>query len=299
MSYINTSNLQNQLIHLNSRQAISRNPFTFNLEYNISCPLSLNMLISLVNFTMPNNLVNVTTDNNNLSFEIFNNITGVYSYKLITIPTGIHSVYTFKDYVNSQLLIETITCVFDETNYKLSFACPYQTKIINTTLYPTTCGELIGVDKLENNTFNYPVNFSFFPAITIYLPNTVNFSAPNYVAFKLSNIYLSNLNSVGDLSDTLTRIPVNCQYGELIQYRPSFEEAYVVNKKSFSSFDIQLVDSNGYLLNNDFECTIKISFIQQQPELNYNDGTIDYYFNSLKIKDDVKMNDNENDDLGT
>jgi len=299
MSYINTSNLQNQLIHLNSKQAITRTPFTFNLEYNVTCPLSLNMLISLVNFTMPNNLVNVTTDNNNLSFEIFNNITSIYTYKLITIPTGIHSVYTFKDYVNSQLLTEGITAVFDETNYKLSFACPFQTKIINTALYPTTCGDLIGVGRLDDNSFNYPVVFSFFPAITVYLPNCVNFSAPNYVSFKLSNIYLSNLNSQGDLSDTLTRIPVNCEYGQLIQYRPSFEEAYLVNKKSFSSFDIQLVDSNGYLINNDFEATIKISFIQIQPELNYNEGTIDYYFNNLQINDDNNNNNNDDNDLGT
>ena len=102
--------------------------------------------------------------------------------------------------------------------------------IINSELYPTTCSALIAVNKYSDNEFIFTVNFGS-PAYSIKIPSMIDFSGTKYIYITMRGITVSNLNSNGNIDNTLVRIPVNCDKHSIIFHRPSEVVHYIVERK--------------------------------------------------------------------
>jgi hypothetical protein len=209
------------------------------------------------------------------------------SHHLIYFPVGIYSAFTFRDYFNAWVAAEplvtpTITCVYDEKTFRFSFVSTGDFKIGN----QTTCSHLIGVGKYDDNTYELPV-LAGSPIYTITMPSTVNFNPSPYIFLKIANIPLSNINSRGVINDTLIRIPVNCNYGEMIQYRPVELNRFLIQITDINTVEIRLEDINNNPLaipsGVELQVVMKFDYIYP-PELRAVDaGTIAHYFKENPI----------------
>ena len=292
MSYTLDSMIPSQTFFLNSENAVSRNPFVFNFPSQIKCPNNLRMVLSLLEVTLPYTFYNVNESNNQLTFQILTSSgTSVLIYTL-TFPTGIYSALSFRDFINSQTVApaNSIQCVYDEKQFKFSFVSTFRFQIINTETRHTTCGGLIGVNKLSNNDYDFPVVYTDQPAFTVFMPSTVNFSGTPYIFVKMENLPLSNFNSFGQINDALARVPVNTPYGYKMFYRPNEVNKFLIGKQIFSNFTIKLEDINNNILllnGNEFQMILKIDYIYPLEEKVHRlTGTLNYDFSKLNLPDE-------------
>lgn len=292
MSYTLDSQIPSQTFFLNSENAVTRNPFVFNFPAQVRCPNNLRMVLSLQEVTLPYAFNNVTDANNQLSFQILTSGGISVLIYTLTFPPGIYSAISFRDYINSQTTApeNAITCVYDEKQFKFSFVSIYRFQIINTVNRPTTCGGLIGVNKLSNNAYDFPVVYNLVPAFTVFMPSSVNFAGTPYVYVKMENLPLSNFNSFGQINDALARIPVNTPYGYKIFYRPNEVNKFLIGKQIFSNFTIRIEDiyNNMLLMNgNEFQMILKIDYIYPLEEkVHQLTGTLSYDFSRLRLPDE-------------
>ena len=264
--YTLDTQLQTNTIFLNSSKANSRNPFIFKLNNLITCPTNMRMLISLEDFVISHCFNNVNTNNNKLSFHIKNTT----SYGTITIPPGLYNALTFRDYINSSTLFSdfNIVCVYDKSKCKYSFASTNEIVILNDGLFETTCGEIIGLNKNDNNQFVTEL-LPTIPTYTIFMPSCVDFSGTPYIFLKCEEIIASNINSFGVINNCLSRIPVNSPYGYKLYYRPTETIKCISSIPTINSLTFYLEDSNNNTLDvgsTEFQLLIKISFIYTPPE---------------------------------
>jgi hypothetical protein len=296
MSYTLDTEIQSATVYLDSTNCISRSPtFKYSLATSITSPTACRMLLSVIAVSLPNVINNINENNNQLSMIISSNATTSARYTFI-FPIGIYSAWTFRDYLNSQFVLggHNISCVYDYKSFKFSFSAPYDCLIISDGNHITTCSHLIGVGKTDSNTYIYPI-YADFPFYTIKLPSTVNFNASPYMFLKISNIYLSNINSFGNINDTLIRIPINCNYGEMIQYRPVETIKFLIQVNSINSFDLRLEDVYNDALSlpsgAELQVVLKIDYIFPPQQLSYGVGTISHYFKANPITDTEMVED--------
>ena len=140
----------------------------------------------------------------------------------IEINYGRYDVDQFRNFINQALSDNGhyIVCSYDKNTFELSFKSAFPMYIINSKPYPTTCSALIGVNKNSENGFIFPVNFGS-PAHIIKMPSMIDFSGSKYIFIVMGGMTVSNLNSNGNLDNTLVRIPGNCNKGSMIFHRPS------------------------------------------------------------------------------
>ena len=299
MSYTLDSQIPSQTFFLNSEYAVTRNPFVFNFPAQVRCPNNLRMLLSLQEVTLPNTFYNVTDANNQLSFQILTSSGSSVLIYTLTFPPGLYSAICFRDYINSQTTApeNAITCVYDEKQFKFSFVSIYRFQIINTVNRPTTCGGLIGVNKLSNNVYDFPVVYNLVPAFTVFMPSSVNFAGSPYLYVKMENLPLSNFNSFGQINDALARIPVNTPYGYKIFYRPNEVNKFLIGKQTFSNFTIRIEDIYNNILmteGSEFQMILKIDYIYPLEEkVHQLEGTLAYDFSRLKLPGEDEADDEE------
>ena len=300
MSYTLDTQIQSSTIYLDSGNCVARSPyFKYDLATEVKCPAACRMLLSVMAVSLPNVIQNVTENNNKLSFQILTSSgTSVLIYTL-TIPPGIYSAWTFRDYINSQTVApaNSVQCVYDEKNFTYSFVSTFRFQVFSNTNKPTTCQHLIGVGKDIDNNFILPVVYSSSPAYTVYMPSTVNFNPSPYIFLKIRNFNLSNINSRGVINDALLRFPVNCNYGEMIQYRPTELNRYITSRNSISNIEILLEDINNNPLaiptGAELQAILKIDYIFPPEQAQYDVGTISRFFKENPVKED----DEEEDDV--
>ena len=289
-SYNLDTAIQSSTLYLDTTNCVSRSPtFKYNLASPITCPTAARMLVSVIGLTIPNVIRNITENTNQLSFQILTSSgTSVLIYT-ITIPPGIYSAWSFRDYINGQTVApaNSIQCLYDEKNFKFSFVSTFRFRVFNNDLRPTTCGALIGVGKNSNNEYEYPINYTT-PDYTVIMPSTVNFIPTPYIFLKINNFLLSNINSQGVINNTLLRIPVNANYGEIINYRPAEVNKFIVNRNTVNEVEISLQDN----LNNSLEIDsavelqiiLKFEYINIPEAPQHDIGTIQHYFKENPIK---------------
>ena len=289
-SYNLDTAIQSSTLYLDTTNCVSRSPtFKYNLASPITCPTAARMLVSVIGLTIPNVIRNITENTNQLSFQILTSSgTSVLIYT-ITFPPGIYSAWSFRDYINGQTVApaNSIQCVYDEKNFKFSFVSTFRFRVFNNDLRPTTCGALIGVGKNSNNEYEYPINYTT-PDYTVIMPSTVNFIPTPYIFLKINNFLLSNINSQGVINNTLLRIPVNANYGEIINYRPAEVNKFIVNRNTVNEVEISLQDN----LNNSLEIDsavelqiiLKFEYINIPEAPQHDIGTIQHYFKENPIK---------------
>ena len=289
-SYNLDTAIQSSTLYLDTTNCVSRSPtFKYNLASPITCPTAARMLVSVIGLTIPNVIRNITENTNQLSFQILTSSgTSVLIYT-ITFPPGIYSAWSFRDYINGQTVApaNSIQCVYDEKNFKFSFVSTFRFRVFNNDLRPTTCAALIGVGKNSNNEYEYPINYTT-PDYTVIMPSTVNFIPTPYIFLKINNFLLSNINSQGVINNTLLRIPVNANYGEIINYRPAEVNKFIVNRNTVNEVEISLQDN----LNNPLEIDsavelqtiLKFEYINIPEAPQHDIGTIQHYFKENPIK---------------
>jgi hypothetical protein len=213
------TNIQTSTLYLDSINCIGRSPnFKYSLATPVTCPTGVRTLLSVFSASLPNVINNVTLSNNTLSFSQLTHLGSIVVSYMITFPVGIYSAWTFRDYINSQTVYpyNQVQCVYDEKTFRFNFVSVNNFRIDNTLTTRTTCEHLIGIEKNDNNQYVLPVYATNNPTYSLVMPSTVNFNPTPYIFLKISNIPLSNINSRGIINDTLIRIPVNCNYGEMI-----------------------------------------------------------------------------------
>ena len=115
------------------------------------------------------------------------------------------------------------------------------------------------------------------------MPSTINFIATPYIFLKINNITLSNINSLGVISNSLIRFPVNCEYGQMIQYRPTEQTRFLIQRSDITSIEIYLEDiqNNPLSISSGVELQVILKFEYVYPaseQTAYDAGTIPHYF---------------------
>ena len=298
MSYQLDSNIQSSTLYLDSGNCISRSPtYKYNLATGIKCPSALRMLMSVQNVSLPN-VINNITDNNN-KFSLQTNHSPTLTDFTITFPVGIYSAWSWRDYINSQftLLSIPVTCVYNNNSFKYTFVSSYDFNIKNTTDYPTTCGGIIGVAKSDDNEFIFPL-LAGPPYFSVAMPSTVNFIATPYVFLKMNNVTLTNINSLGVISNALLRFPVNCEYGQMIQYRPTELNRFLIQRSDITSVELYLEDIHNNRLSipsgADLQVILKFEYIYPAAEkTEFDAGTIPHYYRTTAITEPPDDDDDE------
>lgn len=307
MSYTLNTEQQSLTLYLDSTNCIQRSPsFKYSLASSITCPINSRLLVSVSGFSMPNVIFNITEFNNKLSYKLINQNTGnpILAHT-VTFPVGIYSATSFVSYYNTQPMKNgnpaAVTMIFNQATFSLTFISTFLFRIIDRpdgfVAHPTTCGHLIGVAKDENNKFIFPINASNDPAFTLNMPSTINFNPSPYIFLKIANIKLNNINSFGVINDTLIRIPVNSNYGEMIQYRPAELNRFILNTPNINTIELRLEDINNNPLaipsGVEIQVILKIDYIYTPEPKDLDIGTISRYFKENPI--DVVE---EEDELG-
>ena len=281
------TNIQSATVYLDSTNCVTRSPyFQYDLASSVTCPTGVKMLLSVAQVSLPNVINNVTEYNN--TFSVQTNHGPTLTNFTITIPVGIYSAWSFRDYLNSQFIARSIpiNCIYSTHSFRYTFVSSYDFNIKNTTNHPTTCGYLIGVAKSSNNQYIFPIQAGS-PYFSIEMPSTVNFSSTPYVFLKISNISLSNINSRGNINDSLLRFPVNCEAGQMIQYRPTELNKFLIPSSNINTVRLHLEDvyNNPLAIPSgvELQVVLKIDYIYPAQDQDYGVGTIPYFYKTQPI----------------
>lgn len=285
MSYNLDTGIQSSTCYLDSTNCTNRDQYyTYQLNTGIKCPTGCRMLLSVASVTLPNVINNVTEYNNEFSITA----SALQVSFRITIPVGIYSAWSFRDYLNSEFVSRSVsvTCIYNTQSFRYQFVSEYPFSIINLGAHPTTCGSLIGVAKDNNNQYIFPV-VAVYPFYSLTMPSTINFVATPYIFLKIQNISLTNVNSRGVINDTLIRFPVNCEYGQMIQYRPTELNRFLIQKYDINTIQLKLEDIHNRPLSVpsgvELEVILKFDYINTPYQQNYETGTIAHYFKENPI----------------
>ena len=200
------------------------------------------ILIELNDFTMPNQMDNITLKNNVFNYDSL--LDGIVN---IIIPVGHYSSIQLRDYINSQLPSNTIL-TYADFRYELISTH----KITISTL--TTCRKILGIDTL-------PLSATHLPTYTIKFPKKSNMVISPYIFLKIKEVEANMVTQNSVIDSTFCRIMVNSNYGETIFYRPNVKQEFLLRRHTIQSLTIQLEDVLGNILLNDFDCSFNIKFV--------------------------------------
>lgn len=275
--YHANSNNQISTIFLNSNNSKKTDgAYEFDLETSITCPLSQNLLLSLIEFQTPNVLPIFDSTNNIFNFSInspFNNSV-LFTINLI-IPNSIMNPVDFANYVNFEYLslrpVENsefeFSVFFNRQTFILEFSSNTHFKILN-----STASTILGLND------SYPILATQSPAYSI-RQNPVNFISTNNIFIKTQEFTLNNINSYGQITNTFARVPVNCNPGGIIFYRPVELNKFIIPSRRLKKLTFNFENDRNQPINNlHFQIMLKIDYIfpqikEESPEV----GTINYY----------------------
>lgn len=311
MSYQLDTPYSNQVIFLNSENAISRTidgdgtAYEYNFQTPIQVPINCQLLLSITDVQLPNIMPNVNASNNKISFYI----PAFSKYFTITVIDDDgsvdknYNVNSFLNVVNYKIILEaisqfTLQGVYDENNAKIVWYSNFYFEIINTPNYPTTCLDLIGGNKDNQNKYSdSEILFESIvsPAYHINMPSCVNFTNTRFIFLKFKNISVPNMNSNGIQDNSLIRIPNNAPFGHYIFYQPNEVQRFLITKKNINNISFTLTDMNGNNLNifsNDAQITLKLETLYKPELRSVEEGTIQYELRKLNKnfpKDDKEL----------
>ena len=112
---------------------------------------------------------------------------------------------------------------------------------------------------------------------------TVDFRSTSYIFIKILEISTDNLNSYGHLNNTFMRIPVKCPHGSTFYFRPTKIIRYNLGQFNTDKLTVEIFDEWGVNFNTNFEFQMLLLFeyIYPQPDIERNEGTIDYFFRKV------------------
>jgi hypothetical protein len=292
-----SANTNNQIstIYLNSKNAkIYDNTFNFVLDTAISCPLSQNILMSVIEFHTPNDFPLFTNTNNTFNYSVNDPITNApLIIGNLTIPSSIMNPIDFCNYVNFNYLSirpapyssYIFSVNYNIQTFKLEFLS--NTKF---TIITTSANSILGFPR---DTV-FPIEASTTPAFSLIL-NPVSFIFSSSIFIKTQEFTLNNINSYGNITNTLSRIPVNVNPGNTIFFRPTELNKFVLPIRKIKHLNITLEnDRNDIIMPSNFQMMLKIEYIYpQSDDVPYDKGTIDYYFKTNQVLPEEEENEEE------
>jgi hypothetical protein len=297
-SYSLDTPYSSQIIFLNSKNAIYKTidgegSYIFNLQTPVQLPTNCRMLLSITDAQIPNVSPNVNSTNNRISFSV----PTFSKFFTIVVDDGdgdrIYSADEFINTINEKILANAgdqfvLYGVYQPNTAKVKWFCDFPFEIINTINYPTTCIDLLGFKKDNNNNAvqdgNALLTSTSNPSFHITMPSCVNFTGTPFIFVKFKNISVNNLNSNGIMDEAVVRIDNNVPYGYMIFYRPVEVQRFIVGKQTISNISFILTDTQGNPLNifsNDAQITIKIEYIYKAEMRSVEEGTINYELRKL------------------
>jgi hypothetical protein len=290
-----------QVVFLNSENCVSKNingigNYQYNFQTPIQLPTNCQMLISITDAQIPNIIPNVKSDNNRISF----NIPAFSKFFTITLqdPDGeidkVYSVFEWLAFVNEQIIIEsanqfTLSGTYHPQSAKIKWFCNFEFKIIDTPNNRTTCIDLLGFKKNNQNQVVYEsdevlLSSIVSPAHHINMPSSVNFAGTRFIFIKFDALSVNNLNSNGLTDNSVVRVDNNAPYGHIIFYRPAEVHRFIIRKQTITGVSFNLTDTGGNLLNifnSDAQITLKIEFMYKPEMRSHEEGTIAYELRKL------------------
>ena len=293
----------NQVIFLNSNNSVFRNvdgegEYVYSFQTPIQLPINTNMLISVSDAQLPNVIPNVTASNNKISFSV-PTFSKFFTVTLQEEDGNIDKVYNVTDwlsFVNAKIIIEaigqfTLYGEYQTTTSKIKWFSNYPFQIIDSGSYPTTCYDLIGFPKNNDNTIKYYdetndilLNSTFNPSYHITMPSVVNFAGTRFIFVKFKNVSVNNLNSNGVTDNAIVRIDNNSPYGYFIFYRPAIQQQFLISKRTINNLSFSITDTAGQALNiwsGDCQITLKLEYIYKPELRSMEQGTIQYELRKL------------------
>ena len=117
--------------------------------------------------------------------------------------------------------------------------------------------------------------------------------ATHNIFLKTQEFTLNNVNSFGEITNTLARIPVNVNPGNTIFFRPVELNRFLIPTKTIKRLALSFQnDKNQPIEIINFQLSFKIEFVYpQEREESYDKGTIDYYFKNNIVPDEEEEQD--------
>ena len=302
MSYLSNTPYSSRNIFINSINAVKVNNTdddnkSQNLEFYLDAPIIAppftRMVISLIDFQIPNIIPNIGTNiNDKLSFQ------GSNDKITLTFPSRYYNVLEFVKEFNTLILnsnIPSIIASFSFETLKLTFTSDVDIiKIINEPHNPTTLTN-VGVIRNNNNSFIFPINGTLTQPSTIEMPSVVNFGSPSVIFLKCDNITVNNLTSTRQSDQTFARIDVNAPFGYTIFHRPVEPTEFLLRQRVIDKLHSILTTMDNIPISIQvlsFQATLNINFIYP-PNLQFQNEELLEQALMIERKK-LKMNEEEN-----
>jgi len=189
----------------------------------------LNMLIGLESFEMPKSFFNLNSFNGILNISIGGS---TYNVDYTTIGKNL-SASELASQLTTTLSASSVSVSFEEKNNKFTFT---KSGEIITILANTTMIDILGVKVGDTGTN------------TLTSTNIANLSGTGSVYVKINNLGIQNRDSRGQSDGVISKIMVDCNYGNYLFYKNQTQVYYPMSARIIKGLDITLTDDNDNLL---------------------------------------------------
>ena len=226
---------ENFIVVLDSRSATQyknnsmNSSLMFQFEEAIrSSKNSIDMSLSILNFTCPISFYQINSSNNTLFL--------LFSSTSIIFPNGNYNCLTFIQIFNQLCINYNLTLTIDYTTNKFTIKGKSLFTILQSNIY-----NVMGFQKGMSYSSDYQFN--------LVLPYCCNFAGINSFNIKISNINTKNLNSYDNCQSSIfATVPITNQQGNLIYYNKLFDYDFSIGNNSIDYFQIDIQDDqNNYI----------------------------------------------------
>jgi len=259
---LNTTTYPSINLYLKSEEATeslsnSHKRFRLKQAINQSSRPDIQTLVGLTNFECPASFYLINNTNNKIGI-IASNVN-----KVITIDNGNYDIYTLLIEIETKCfeikdeIFTTITTLFNDKTNKISFVSSNGNIIVTE---QTTCDRILGCENALPTQSNTTIEFD----------NVCNLSGTSSIYIKLKGVGLNNLNSKGEIDETLAKINVEVLPSEFVFYEDEAENIYyLIDNDVINNVEILLCDDRNNELDlngNPFSLVLTFHFVYRREE---------------------------------
>jgi hypothetical protein len=89
----------------------------------------------------------------------------------------------------------------------------------------------------------------------------------HYIRMKIKEVNITYIEPSLNRDNTLLKIPINSMYGTGLFYEPSVVKSFLLQKTNLRSITLILSDDYGNIINDHFECVLRLEYVYVQPDL--------------------------------
>jgi len=237
-------------VYLESNKAFGNYSDThkkFKLENAITPKIDEKSVLNILDIVIPVSFYNINSNNNRIiSYAISGN-------KSQTIPVGNYSGESLATLITTNSLSVTYNDLTNKFSFKTS----------------TNATGTIQVNEILGITTQLTLNAS--TGAFVEAQQQSNFSGIDNVFIRIKNLGGHNLDSSGKNTDIFGKIPVDTNFGSVINYLDHHNTKQILDAREINQLDIELVDNNGLSIGGDdglsgleWNMTLLFSFIKDE-----------------------------------